>query len=211
VSIGVLGSAPGWPAGVSIGVFIGVSGGVSSGVLGSAENAAPLEESDGVASGVVGSEVDSCCSSDCTFSGVVGSEVDFLSSGEDSEGAGEEEDVPDVLLETPPPPGLGVSCVALESLPPAPEEAPFEEVVGEVARSPFPESSSGAPDLASLESEGADLCAALLPTTTGSATAEPSSPAALAQLAREPTRRNTATTKRGARFITTTLSGELTN
>jgi hypothetical protein len=100
-------------------------------------------------------------------SGVVGSEIDFFSSGEDSEGAGE--DVPDVLLGPPPPPELGLSCVALESLPPAPEEvfcsfegfaffgseeAPFDEVVGdEVARSPFPESSSGAPELfASLES-----------------------------------------------------------
>jgi hypothetical protein len=123
--------------------------------------------------------------------------------------------------------------VALESLPPAPEEvfcafegsafsgseeAPFDEVdevVGdEVARSPFPESSSEAPELlASLESEefeGADfLFAEPLPPTTGSAIAEPSSSPALAvQLAaREPRRRNTAT-KRDVRF-TSTLSGEL--
>jgi hypothetical protein len=193
LAIGVFGSALGAAAGVSIGVL----GGAALGA--------------GACSGVVGSEVEVFPAED---SGVVGSEVEVFPAEDSAEGAGKE-DVPDGVPETLPPPGLGASGVALESLPPAPEEVFCTLASSVFSALPCLPLESLAPELAPLESEESedvDLCEEFLAATTGSATAEPSSssPALAAQLVREPRRKNTAATKRGARFITTTLSGELT-
>jgi hypothetical protein len=101
-----------------------VSGEVSGEGPGSGEAASNEGSSSEDASSGVSSGVSSFVVAVFAFSGVVvGSEVDFFSSGEDSEGAGEEEDFTSGgVVGPPPPPGLGVAGLALESLPPAPEE-----------------------------------------------------------------------------------------